>query len=64
MAAARRRQHRTRREYHKRREERVNVALPVRVVVLEQQRREFACTLDVTSSTKQTKVRYLLAPTA
>jgi hypothetical protein len=49
MAVVRRRQHRTRREYHKRREERVNVALPVRVVVLEQQRREFACTLDVTS---------------
>lgn len=49
MAVAKRRHHRTRRDYHKRREERVNVALPVRVVVLEQQRREFACTLDVTS---------------
>jgi len=48
MAVVKRRQHRTR-EYLKRREERVNVALPVRVIVLEQQRREFACTLDVTS---------------
>lgn len=46
---AQHRQHRSRREHRKRREERVNVALPVRVVVLEQQRREFACTLDVTS---------------
>jgi len=48
MAVAKRRE-RVRREHRKRREERVNVALPVRVVVLEQERREFACTLDVTS---------------